>query len=105
MKFVKVPGTEVLFCVWETRVRDYEAFVKATGASSEKPNFEQGPTHPAVNVELGRCQAFCAWLTKEERKSARSLQPVLSPAHGRGMELGGRDWGPRIQRHTRSTRT
>ena len=31
MKFVPVPGTEVLFCIWETRVQDFEAFTRATG--------------------------------------------------------------------------
>jgi hypothetical protein len=31
MRFVPVPGTKVLFCIWETRVQDFEAFVAATG--------------------------------------------------------------------------
>jgi hypothetical protein len=36
MKFVPVPGANVLFCIWETRVQDYEAFVKATGHNAGK---------------------------------------------------------------------
>lgn len=30
MRFVPVPGTQVLFCVWDTRVQDFQAFVNAT---------------------------------------------------------------------------
>jgi len=69
MKFVPVPGTGVLFSIWDTRVQDYEAFVKATGRSWEKPDFEQGPTHPAVMVSWDDAKAFCAWLTKNERSA------------------------------------
>ena len=58
MKFVPVPGTRVRFCVWETRVRDYQAFVDATGQAWKKAEFEQGPTHPAVNVSWVDAQAF-----------------------------------------------
>ncbi len=73
MKFVPVPITggptdkqRVLFSVWETRVQDYEVFVKATGRERPKAMFEQGPTHPAVNVSWEDATAFCAWLTERE---------------------------------------
>jgi len=69
MKFVPVPGTSVLFSIWVTRVQDYQAFVTATGRAWKKPNFEQGPTHPAVRVSWDDAKAFCAWLTEKERSS------------------------------------
>ena len=31
MVFVPVRGSKALFCIWETRVRDFRAFVKDTG--------------------------------------------------------------------------
>jgi formylglycine-generating enzyme required for sulfatase activity len=78
MKFVPVPitggatgGQRVLFSVWETRVQDYEVFVKETGVKWEKTSFQQGPTHPAANVTWHDAQAFCAWLTEHERKAGR----------------------------------
>ena len=65
MKFVPVAGTQVLFSVWDTRVRDFEAFVKSTGydatggmfslahdgwklrgATWEEPGFRKGANHP-----------------------------------------------------------
>ena len=67
MIFVTVPGTAVQFSIWDTRVQDYQAFVTATGRSWGKPNFEQGPTHPAVMVSWNDAKVFCAWLTERER--------------------------------------
>ncbi|HCN27256.1 MAG TPA: hypothetical protein DIT64_00380 [Verrucomicrobiales bacterium] len=78
MKFVPVPitggptdGKRVLFSVWETRVQDYEAFVKETRRAWPKPDFEQGATHPAVNLNEEDAAAFCVWLTERERKAGQ----------------------------------
>ena len=69
MKFVPVPGTNVLFSIWETREQDYAAFVRATGRSWR--NASSGALHPAVNVTWEDAVAFCRWLTQEERQSGR----------------------------------
>ncbi len=78
MKFVPVPitggptgGKRVLFSIWETRVQDYEVFAKATAHKWIKANFAQGPTHPAVNVNWPDANAFCTWLTEQERKTGQ----------------------------------
>jgi hypothetical protein len=89
MKFVPVPGTAVLFSIWETRVQDFDAFVRETGHDATQgmysdrgngwkqqgdtwrsPGFPQGPTHPVVGVNQADAKAFCEWLTKEERAAA-----------------------------------
>ncbi len=75
MKFVPVKGAEVLFSIWHTRVQDYEAFVAATGRWQAKPEFEQGPAHPAVNINWHKAKAFCAWLTEKEHR-AGTLKPT-----------------------------
>lgn len=86
MRFVPVKGTDVLFCIWLTRVQDFEAFVKATGHDAksgmfslhadgvksgvdswESPGFEQTPTNPVCGVSWEDARAFCEWLTKIER--------------------------------------
>ena len=64
MKFV--PVGDVLFCVWKTRVKDYEEFCVATGRQHEKPDFAQTDMHPAVRVSWYDAQAFCKWLTEKE---------------------------------------
>jgi len=78
MNFVPVPitggptdGRTVLFSVWETRVKDYEVFVKETKREWPKPDFPQSGEHPAVNLTWDDAVAFCAWLTIEDRKSGK----------------------------------
>ena len=71
MKFVPVPGTDVLFGVWETRVKIYQAFCDATGRSWEKPRFQQTADHPAANVSWEDAKAFCEWLSEKEGKRYR----------------------------------
>ncbi len=90
MKFLPVAGTEVLFSVWETRVRDFAAFVDATkydatkgmlsvrddgwrqnGDTWQSPGFPQTPLHPVVGVNWEDARAFCAWLTESERAAGR----------------------------------
>lgn len=76
MRLVPVPivggptdGQRVLFSVWEARVQDYAAYVKATGQEWPRAAFAQGPTHPAVNLSWDDAQTFCRWLTARERKA------------------------------------
>ncbi|CAN5910564.1 hypothetical protein BH11VER1_BH11VER1_13230 [soil metagenome] len=66
--FVEVPGTPLMFSVWETRVSDYEAFLRESEyAWKHKPHFPQTGDHPVVNVTLQDAIAFCDWLTRSER--------------------------------------
>ena len=88
MVFVPVPGTSVLFCIWDTRVQDFQQFVDKTGYDAtagmysfrsdgqkqrgdtwKHPGFAQGPTHPVCGVSWDDAQAFCHWLTKNERRA------------------------------------
>ncbi|MBL9146762.1 MAG: SUMF1/EgtB/PvdO family nonheme iron enzyme [Verrucomicrobiaceae bacterium] len=77
MKFLPVPETTVLFSEFETRVSEFEAFLKEgsyTYPRSLKPHFEQSPDHPVVGVNLQDAIAFCNWLTERERKQGK-LKP------------------------------
>jgi serine/threonine protein kinase len=67
MIFVPVPECEAMFCIWKTRVQDYQVMVETTRHKWKKPSFEQGPTHPAVNVKWADAANFCDWLTALER--------------------------------------
>ena len=85
--FVPVEGlANVLFSTWETRVKDFEQFVKETGHDMseprlgenkaltwQKPGFEQTGDHPVVLVTRDDAEFFCRWLTDKERKAGRLL--------------------------------
>lgn len=86
MRFV--PIGNIYMSVWQTRVADFEAFVKATGydaiggmssvvtqngfklneMSWKAPGFQQTPDRPIVGVSWEDANQFCAWLTKKERR-------------------------------------
>ena len=89
MKFVPVPGTDLLFSIWDTRVQDYRAFVQETGRAWSKPSFPQGPDHPAVNVSWDDANAFCKWLSaKEGREYRLPTDAEWSLAAGLPSEIG-----------------
>ena len=70
MQFKEIDGVPVLVSAFETRVIDFETFVKESNYSwSFKPHFPQGSEHPAVNVNLKDAQLFCKWLTQRERSA------------------------------------
>lgn len=81
-----VPVGEVHFATTETRVKDFAAFVQATGYDAEggmyslqkdgfkqhnhtwkNPGFSQSPEHPVVGVSWEDAKYFCEWLTRKER--------------------------------------
>lgn len=62
MKFVPVPGTNVLFCTTETTRDQY----LQCGRGYQAPDFAQDGSHPAVNVSWEDAKAFCAWLSRKE---------------------------------------
>jgi serine/threonine protein kinase len=84
--FVAVPGSAVRFCIWDTRVQDFRAFVNDSGYNAtarmyslrrdgwkqhgdawDSPGFAQEPTHPVCGVSWDDAQAFCRWLSKKEQ--------------------------------------
>ena len=80
MKFIRVPGTEVLFCMHETRHQDYAVYASAVkGVGSEWQNqtldgfaiSTQAGEHPVVSVCWDDARKFCQWLSQSEKKTYR----------------------------------
>ena len=71
MQFVAL-GEDLLVSIWETRVSDYNVYVRQAKAKSPaSPGFRQKPTHPVLQVSRDDASAFCKWLTKRERRAER----------------------------------
>lgn len=67
MRFVPVSGSRVLFSVWETRVADFQAFVRASGHRWDPgPNPAAGPDLPVSFVSWQDATDFCRWLSGKE---------------------------------------
>jgi formylglycine-generating enzyme required for sulfatase activity/serine/threonine protein kinase len=81
-----VPVGYLLFSIWDTRVKDFAEFIRATNHSMsgqihqtvedfagdqnhtwDSPGFPQSPEHPVVGVSWKDAMAFCEWLTQKER--------------------------------------
>ena len=72
-EFVPVPGTQVLFCRWETRVKDYAEFARvnkidSAWATQQKDGVpvSREPEYPVSGVSWDGANAFCKWLTEKE---------------------------------------
>ncbi|MGV3661513.1 MAG: SUMF1/EgtB/PvdO family nonheme iron enzyme [Prosthecobacter sp.] len=79
MEFVPVKGTNVLFCLHETRRADYAEYVSAVGiddAPWKSATYGGMPAgsqdeHPVVAVSWQEARAFCIWLTKRDGHTHR----------------------------------
>ncbi|MBN9690201.1 MAG: SUMF1/EgtB/PvdO family nonheme iron enzyme [Verrucomicrobia bacterium] len=85
MRFVRVGGVEVLFSVWETRMKDYAVFAAERAnldSSWRNPTFRKiavcpSDQHPVVNVSWDNAKQFCEWLTRKERADGKlTLQQI-----------------------------
>lgn len=72
MKFS--PVGPILVSIWETRVKDFNAFIAATDpANPHTVSWNQTENDPVARVNRDECQRFCKWLT--EKDQAEGLLP------------------------------
>ena len=86
MKFVPVPGTRVLFAIWQTRVKDYATYARSPYSKRDvditwqNPGFTQRDDHPVVAVSYNDASDFCSWLaTYDDQRRPRWLKKYRLP--------------------------
>lgn len=115
MKFVPVPETGVLFCIHETRFRDYEAYARENpGIANNWRNqthdgfviTSRAGDHPVTWVSWSETKAFCDWLSKKEGRHYRlptdaewKCAAGMAGHPGKGFSTGrpyswGSEWPP-----------
>jgi formylglycine-generating enzyme required for sulfatase activity len=83
MKFVPVPGTQILMCIHETRNKDYAQYASESSGvdaswknvkfelSKSKYTITNDEAYPVVNVSWQDATAFCSWLGRKDGKTYR----------------------------------
>ncbi|MCX6847720.1 MAG: SUMF1/EgtB/PvdO family nonheme iron enzyme [Verrucomicrobia bacterium] len=77
MKFVPVPGTDVLMCIHETRNQDYKSYASAVRGVNPSPVLidktfvDHADDHPVRNAKHDDAVGFCKWLSSKEGKTYR----------------------------------
>lgn len=79
MKFVPVPGTQILMCIHETRKGDYAKYAAANPGVNSKwmtpmadgVSVSERDDHPVVMVDWEESRAFCSWLSQKEGQAYR----------------------------------
>ncbi|HSJ02056.1 MAG TPA: SUMF1/EgtB/PvdO family nonheme iron enzyme, partial [Verrucomicrobium sp.] len=70
-EYVFVSGAKVHFCRWETRVKDYRAFLNENKRTWQAQSFPQTDDHPAVGLTWLDASFFCEWLSRKEDRHYR----------------------------------
>lgn len=88
MKFVPLPGTNVLMCIHQTRNADYALYAAAVPGVKASPVYappvpaERPDEQPVRNLRYIDAVGFCEWLSKKEGRTYR-LRVELRRRHWR----------------------